>query len=163
MICRLALSAFVAAVFASAPAPASAQESPLRGLSSIHVVSEETDENDAKCGVSKADIVSIASKALLDSGVKVVESSRTTLYLSMITLNLEPDGVCVSHLGLSLRSLAYGALAYAPDAKQTLEAVLQQERTLFSSARTEHGARLRDRVQALTERVAKEIRRANPQ
>ena len=159
MNCRVALSAIVVAVFLSVPV--GAQESPLRGLPSIHVLSEETDENDAKCGVSQADLVSTASKALLDSGVKVVDASRATLSVSLITLFLEPEGMCVSHLAVSLKSLAYGALAHAPESKQTLEAVLQQERSLFSSPRAEHAARLRDRVQALTGRVAKEIRNAN--
>ncbi|RPJ71420.1 MAG: hypothetical protein EHM24_12425 [Acidobacteria bacterium] len=156
---RLALSAFLALVFASVPAIA--QQSPLRGLTSVHVVAEETDENDARCGVQKADIESAAAKALRDGGVTVVDSSRTTLYVSLITLTLEPEGLCVSHLGVSLRSLAFGALSYAPDAKQTLEALLQQERTIFSSPKAEHGGRLRDRVQTLTGRFAKEISTAN--
>ena len=153
------LSAFLAAAFAAAPA--GAQPSPLKGMSGVQVLAEDTDANDAKCGVVKADLVSTASKALLDAGVKVVDSARATLNLSLITLTIEPEGMCVSHLGLSLRSFAFGSLAHAPDTKLTFEATLQQQRTLFSSARAEHGARLRDRVRSLTERIAKEIQAAN--
>jgi hypothetical protein len=147
------------AVFASVPA--GAQQSPLRGLTSIHILAEETDENDAKCGIRKADIETAAAKALQDGGSKVVDASRTTLNVSLITMILEPEGLCVSHLGISLRSLAFGTLSYAPDAKQTLEALLQQERTLLSSPKGEHAGRLRDRVQTLTERFAKAIAAAN--
>ena len=160
MDCRLLTgSALLIAAFASVPA--SAQQSPLRGLTSIHVLAEETDETDAKCGVRKADLESAAAKALQDGGLKVVDASRTTLNVSLITLILEPEGLCVSHLGISLRSLTFGTLSYAPESKQTLEALLQQERTLLSSPRAEHGGRLRDRVQTMTERFAKAIAAAN--
>jgi len=156
---RLVAAAVLVAAFAAAPA--GAQQSPLRGITTIHILAEETDENDAKCGVRKGDIEAAAAKALQDGGVKVADASRATLNVNLITLLLEPEGLCVSHLGMSLRSLAFGTFAHAPEAKQTLEAFLQQERTLFSSDKAEHGQRTRDRVEALAARFAKEIAKAN--
>ena len=158
---RLALAALLVAASAALPSAAAAQPVPLKGLTSLQIVAEDTDENDAKCGVTKADIVAAASKALADSGVKVVDSSRSTLGVSLITLVVEPEGLCVSHVGISLRALAFGSLSYAPDEKLTIEGTLQQQRSLFSSPKTEHGARMRERVRTLAERIAKEIAAAN--
>jgi hypothetical protein len=164
MTCRLASNVFVLAVlFAAAPALGQ-QESLLRGLSEASVnVSHDWTEADGRCGIREADIKPIVSKAWTDGGLKMVDDSAyAELLVNLMTL--ETDGTCVSSVRVALRGLATATLLYdarkQPTATQVL---LREESTMLLSPASQHGARFRDRVRALADRIAAAVRAENQQ
>jgi len=117
----------------------------LAGLSALEIVVEDLDAQEAACGISQANLESTAARALATGNVRVEPLESDTiafLYLNVVALHIESQGVCVAAVDVSVRTFARGAMMSHSTTPQTVTALLWQRTGIFSGPRGEFGSQI---------------------
>ena len=161
---RLSVALVVLVLLGAVPATAQTTQQQrlerLKGLTAVRTLIEELSDRSTSCGITKRDLTTAASKALLDNGVRVDASADTILYVNVNTAYFAADNLCVSNVEVEV----YQALFATPShSAQWVFGVftLADNSGIQSSSRARHGPFVRDSVFEDVEALAVDIRLAN--
>ena len=163
---RISTALVLVALLGAVPAAAQnmyslVQQERLRGLTEVELLIEDLTDDSASCGVTEALLRSVASKVLLDNGIRIIPSGETTLYVNVHTIYLEPlQRLCVSYVQVELHQFLRTTPAHS---EQPVfgEFVLERVTSIQSSGAVDQGQRMRDVVFNAAEEIAVDIRVAN--
>ena len=153
----------------SGAVPATAQTTPqareqerLKGVTEVAVRIAPLIESSSECGISDGLPNAVATKALLDNGIRIVPDNGIVphLYVRITTMYFETVRYCVSSSFISLQQYLFAAPAHSAQpvfGKFTLA----EDGGLHYSDSDVHGQRVREDVLEYVERIALDIRIAN--
>ena len=152
---------FMLVLLGAVPATAQTrQQQRLKGLTAVTVLIEDLDDDSASCGITRTGLTTAASKALLDNGVRIDDDEWADLYVTVNTIYLEANNLCVSNILVQLFEHLYATPNHS--AQPVFGPfILANVMGMSSSSRAVHGQRIRDTVVEFVESIAVDIRVAN--
>jgi len=156
-----ALAIVVMCSLRAAPAAAQRPDAELKGITTVGLVVEDLSDAAAGCGLTRPAIETMAARALLDGGLKVVRNSDedTYVYLNVITTSA-PGGLCVSRYDAYLYTHTTAKLSYQAS-PVLVQVSLLHEAGLSGGSAAGHGDNIVKNLKAYVDQFASRIRKAN--